>query len=197
MSSSNVASYVQPLSVPIKKPVYISINDPRNNSSYLNAHPEVIIAADSTLIMTDQGPTIVAKTSFLKSSPIAPNASYLASSPTVNLKNDLNSINLTSPSSPYSDQATRFFSSPTILGQEDTDPLSKTLTSDFPSIAQPVSAIPAPTFALDFPENLYIDPSLFKLLPPASDGSVTYQASLRFDDVDGATKYNYRLVIVA
>ena len=70
--------------------------------------------------------------------------------------------------------------------------------SDYLVVAQPPSAVPPPTFALDAPENLYIDSVGGFRKATTSDGSVVYTASLIFDDVDGAdpSKYNTRVSIV-
>jgi hypothetical protein len=77
-----------------------------------------------------------------------------------------------------------------------------TNTQDTP---QPPSAIPAPVYALDTPENLYIDPNSFNpsvitesvhigtSTSTTDFSSTVYSADLKFDSVDGAIKYNYRI----
>lgn len=78
-----------------------------------------------------------------------------------------------------------------------------TITADAPVAPQPSPAIPAPTFALDTPENLYIDPSSFVAVPitetviingsATTISSIVYTTSVKFDSVDGAISYNYRI----
>jgi hypothetical protein len=80
---------------------------------------------------------------------------------------------------------------------------SSTIFTDTQSVPQPSPAIPAPTYALDTPENLYIDPSSFIAVPITEtviiNGSATiisstvYTTSVKFDSVDGAVSYNFRI----
>jgi hypothetical protein len=75
--------------------------------------------------------------------------------------------------------------------------------TDTPSTPQPPSAIPSPTYALDTPTNLYIDPASFVAVPITEtviiNGSATiisstvYTTSVIFDSVDGAVSYNFRI----
>lgn len=74
--------------------------------------------------------------------------------------------------------------------------------SDTPNIPD---VIPAPVYALDSPENLYIDPNSFTPIvqtesvyiggsaTPSTFSSTTYSVDLKFNAVPGAVKYNYRL----
>jgi hypothetical protein len=78
-----------------------------------------------------------------------------------------------------------------------------TISTDVTSVPQPPAAIPAPIYALDTPTNLYIDPSSFVAVPITEtviiNGSATiisstvYTTSVKFDSVDGAVSYNFRI----
>jgi len=68
--------------------------------------------------------------------------------------------------------------------------------SDITAVPQPPAALPAPTYALDTPVNLYVDPYTFtKIISTDALGNTvtTYSVNLSFDPVDGANKYSYRV----
>ena len=213
VSTTNTANYVQPLSVPTAPTIWIAANDPRNNKTYLAKNPNVKVVPNSatsaqTLTISSGTATVQNKFVSLQASTIAPNANTTASTPVLGSVVNVNSTNLVTSTLPTSDQlapnivsdpnAIISASSPVYLSNDFNDPLANILLSDYLVVAQPPSAVPPPTFALDAPENLYIDSVGGFRKATTSDGSVVYTASLIFDDVDGAdpSKYNTRVSIV-
>jgi hypothetical protein len=205
----DAASYIQPLSVPKPLTVYILPNDPRNNKTYLDANPYVqvidFLSSQSYLTVNPPDPTIQNKF-YLGTNNIAYNANPIANMPTTaGSTANLLAVNSNTSILPTTDQLTPPIStdiasiiqssSPVFLASETNDPLANNLFSDIPMMAQPPSAVPPPTFALDVPENLYMDPTAFDLIKGTSDGIITYNANLQFDDVDMATDYNVRISV--
>ena len=74
-----------------------------------------------------------------------------------------------------------------------------------PTVPTLADAVPAPVYALDSPENLYIDPNSFTPIiltesvyiggsaTPSTFSSTVYSVDLKFTAVPGAVKYNYRI----
>jgi hypothetical protein len=206
MVTAITQNYTQPISVPKPLTIYIDPTDPRNNWAYLLKNPNVQViqntsATQSGVTFSAPDPSIQNKLTLSKTNTVAYNANSITATPTSSSVNALTSTGLNTSIFPTTDQLTPnvssdpaaliALSSPTFLASETNDPLSNTLFSDVPADVNPPSAIPPPQFALDSPENLYIDPTAFVLVKSA-DGSSSYNLSLKFDDVDGASSYNIR-----
>lgn len=208
--TTNTANYIQPLSVPLPRTIYISSNDPRNNVVYLKNNPNIVVlnpqdfARLNIKVSPDTYSTIY-QLSANQINLIPPNASSLSSTNILNIAGNLATTGLNVSTNPFSDQLTsnigtstsaiKDSSVPAFLATELNDPYYNTFISDFPVVAQPEQAIPSPTFPIDFPDNLYIDPASFQVVK-ASNGTITYKNNIIFDDVDNATDYEIRLVVV-
>ena len=82
---------------------------------------------------------------------------------------------------------------------------SNTILTDITDTPQLPEAVPPPVYALDTPENLYIDADSFSpsqttetiyigtSTSPTTLSTTVYSTNLKFDSVDGAVKYNYRI----
>lgn len=207
--TTNTANYIQPLSVPLPRTIYISANDPRNNVIYLKNNPNIVVlnpedfARLNIKVSPDTYSTIY-QLSANQINLIPPNASSFSSTNILNTAGNLSATALANPNISSSDQITTSFNSsissttessvPSLLANELDDPYYNTFLSDIPAIAQPEQAVPAPVFQLDFPDNLYINSTVYKI-QKAADGSVTYENNIIFDDVDNAVNYEIRLVV--
>lgn len=160
----SVNKYIQPLAVPKPIPVQpFKKGDPRNNAIYIAANAAAM-ALQATLAS-------------MKAQIIANKASMLA---------DAASLYPTALMSDYVPTPIDLAPTQAAVIPVSTDGI---ITSDANSIPQPQPAIPPIVYALDTPENLYIDINSFT---KNSDG--TYTANLTFDPIVGAvSKYTYRI----
>lgn len=207
--TTNTANYVQPLSVPLPRTIYITSDDPRNNIVYLKNNPNITVLnpqdfARLNIKVSQDAYSTIYKLAANQINLIPPNASSFSSTNILNIAGKLATTSLVTSTTPYSDQLTanigtsssavKDSSNPAFLSTELNDPYYNTFISDFPVIAQPEQATPTPVFPVDFPENLYIDPTAFQVVK-AANGSITYKNNIIFDDVDNATDYEIRLVV--
>jgi hypothetical protein len=208
MVSAQTQSYVQPISVPKPLIIYIQPSDPRNNTAYLQANPNVQVltqgfSTQAYISVSPPDASIQNKIAAAKTNSISYNANSITAAPTSTSTNNLMTTNLNTSATPTTDQLTPAInsdtaalinsSSPVFLASETNDPLGNILFSDIPVVAQPPDATPPPTYALDAPENIYIDPTAFALIKSPADGTISYTASLQFDDVDAANSYEVRI----
>lgn len=194
------ARYTQPVSVPtppVTQP--LAPNDPRNNALYValnnlqSSLQDMTAGLQASKALSDQMIASAAADKASAAAALADAQATLASLQSATPPSTEQVATTTSSTLNQSDLTTTASSDFSMLPPSNFGSVPAgsdyTTTSDSSIIPQPQAAIPAPTYALDTPTNLFIDINSFI---KNSDG--TYTANLTFDPIVGAvSKYNYRI----
>ena len=176
----SVNKYIQPLVVPKPTPAQpLKPGDPRNNAIYLAANSLLTtLSSMKTQILANQAQMVTdaAAARTAADQALADSAAAQAAIVALGIPASQSAVIITPVDQPVIDVP--FVAS-----------TNGTIMSDANPTPQPQAAIPPIVYALDTPENLYIDINSFT---KNSDG--TYTANLTFDPIVGAvSKYNYRI----